>query len=192
MINFLIYHHSQKYSFTRRPNTQLYMQFACYRKQKIKKFINPQSRQQQNASPSPYHPIDTTSHIPTPQNTEPHIGSASHIPTPQNTEPYRLSPSHPQHRQIQKSTSAQPPTSQHRRIQNPIGSALHIPNTAKYRNPHRHNLPHPNTAEYNHKSTTSRHHNQELLKKSPRGVQRGRGFTAPLRFSFFPKKEYIV
>ena len=101
MINFLIYHHSQKYSFTRHPNTQLYMQFACYRKQKIKKFINPQSRQQQNASPSPYHPIGTT----------------SHIPTPQNTEPYRLSPSHPQHRQIQKSTSAQPPTSQHRRIQ---------------------------------------------------------------------------
>ena len=85
MINFLIYHHSQKYSFTRRPNIQLYMQFACYRKQKIKKFINPQSRQQQNASPSPYHPIGTTSHIPTPQNTEPHIGSASHIPTPQNT-----------------------------------------------------------------------------------------------------------
>ena len=26
-------------------------------------------------------------------------------------------------------------------------------------------------------------HTQELLKKSPRGVQRGRGFTAPLRFS---------
>ena len=51
------------------PNIQLYMQFACYRKQKIKKFINPQSRQQQNASPSPYHPIGTTSHIPTPQNT---------------------------------------------------------------------------------------------------------------------------
>ena len=101
MINFLIYHHSQKYSFTRRPNIQLYMQFACYRKQKIKKFINPQSKQQQNASPAPYHPIGTT----------------SHIPTPQNTEPYRLSPSHPQHRQIQKSTSAQPPTSQHRRIQ---------------------------------------------------------------------------
>ena len=69
MINFLIYHHSQKYSFTRRPNTQLYMQFACYRKQKIKNFINPQSRRQQNASPSPYKPIGTTSHIPTPQNT---------------------------------------------------------------------------------------------------------------------------
>ena len=145
MINFLIYHHSQKYSFTRRPNTQLYMQFACYRKQKIKKFINPQSRQQQNASPSPYHPIGTT----------------SHIPTPQNTEPYRLSPSHPQHRQIQKSTSAQPPTSQHRRIQ-----------------PQVNNLPSPQP--------------RTPLKKSPRGVQRGRGFTAPLRFSFFPKKEYIV
>ena len=104
MINFLIYHHSQKYSFTRRPNTQLYMQFACYRKQKIKKFINPQSRQQQNASPSPYHPIGTTSHIPTPQNT---------------------------------TTSQQPPV------------------------------------------TTTKN----SLKKSPRGVQRGRGFTAPLRFS---------
>ena len=104
MINFLIYHHSQKYSFTRRPNTQLYMQFACYRKQKIKKFINPQSRQQQNASPSPYHPIGTTSHIPTPQNT---------------------------------TTSQQPPV------------------------------------------TTTKH----SFKKSPRGVQRGRGFTAPLRFS---------
>ena len=161
MINFLIYHHSQKYSFTRRPNTQLYMQFACYRKQKIKKFINPQSRQQQNASPSPYHPIGTTSHIPTPQNTEPHIGSASHIPTPQNTEPYRLSPSHPQHRQIQKSTSAQPPTSP---------------------------TPQNTTTSQQPPVTTTKN----SLKKSPRGVQRGRGFTAPLRFSFFPKKEYIV
>ena len=172
MINFLIYHHSQKYSFTRRPNTQLYMQFACYRKQKIKKFINPQSRQQQNASPSPYHPIGTT----------------SHIPTPQNTEPYRLSPSHPQHRQIQKSTSAQPPTSQHRRIQNPIGSALHIPNTAKYRNPHRHNLPHPNTAEYNHKSTTSRHHNQALLQKKPEGCAEGPWLYGPFAVFIFPQK----
>ena len=145
MINFLIYHHSQKYSFTRRPNTQLYMQFACYRKQKIKKFINPQSRQQQNASPSPYHPIGTT----------------SHIPTPQNTEPYRLSPSHPQHRQIQKSTSAQPPTSP---------------------------TPQNTTTSQQPPVTTTKN----SLKKSPRGVQRGRGFTAPLRFSFFPKKEYIV
>ena len=31
-------------------------------------------------------------------------------------------------------------------------------------------------------------HNQALLKKSPRGVQRGRGFAAPLRFSFLHKK----
>ena len=69
MINFLIYHHSQKYSFTRRPNTQLYMQFACYRKQKIKKFINPQSRQQQNASPSPSPKSAQPPTSPTPQNT---------------------------------------------------------------------------------------------------------------------------
>ena len=32
-------------------------------------------------------------------------------------------------------------------------------------------------------STVSHTTTQELLKKSPRGVQRGRGFTAPLRFS---------
>ena len=31
-------------------------------------------------------------------------------------------------------------------------------------------------------------HNQALLKKSPRGVQRGRGFAAPLRFTFSSKK----
>ena len=28
-------------------------------------------------------------------------------------------------------------------------------------------------------------------KKSPRGVQRGRGFAAPLRFSFFPQKNTV-
>ena len=38
-------------------------------------------------------------------------------------------------------------------------------------------------------STVSHTTTQELLKKSPRGVQRGRGFTAPLRFSFFPKTQ---
>ena len=41
-----------------------------------------------------------------------------------------------------------------------------------------------NTEAYRQKSTP--YHiptTQELLKKSPRGVQRGRGFTAPLRFS---------
>ena len=32
-------------------------------------------------------------------------------------------------------------------------------------------------------NTVSHTTTQELLKKSPRGVQRGRGFTAPLRFS---------
>ena len=51
MINFLIYHHSQKYSFTRRPNIQLYMQFPHRCKQKIKNLPIP--RRQQSASPSP-------------------------------------------------------------------------------------------------------------------------------------------
>ena len=32
-------------------------------------------------------------------------------------------------------------------------------------------------------NTVTHPHNQEIFKKSPRGVQRGRGFTAPLRFS---------
>ena len=34
-------------------------------------------------------------------------------------------------------------------------------------------------------------HNQALLKKSPRGVQRGRGFAAPLRFTFSSKKNTV-
>ena len=37
-------------------------------------------------------------------------------------------------------------------------------------------------------NTVSHTTTQELLKKSPRGVQRGRGFAAPLRFSYFRKK----
>ena len=47
----------------------------------------------------------------------------------------------------------------------------------------RHNVPHPipkHTDKSQHRIT---HHNPRTLKKSPRGVQRGRGFTAPLRFS---------
>ncbi len=157
MINFLIKHHSQKYS-TRRPNTQLYLQ-SCYRKQKIKKFINPQSKQQQNASPSTLTPY--RHNLPNPNQPEySNATSPLSLPHP-NTAEYRTLSAQPfsiaQHRQIQKSTSAQPHTS--------------------------------NTAAYIHKSTTSHRHNQELLKKSPRGVQRGRGFTAPLRFSFFPKNQ---
>ena len=37
-------------------------------------------------------------------------------------------------------------------------------------------------------NTVSHTTTQELLKKSPRGVQRGHGFMAPLRFSSFPTK----
>ena len=55
----------------------------------------------------------------------------------------------------------------------------------------RHNVSHPTPKH----TDTSQHppliHNQELLKKSPRGVQRGRGFAAPLRFSFFLKKNTV-
>ena len=63
--------------------------------------------------------------------------------------------------------------SQHRtphhnpRTQNSLGTTFHI----QYRSIQTkvNTVPHTTT--------------QELLKKSPRGVQRGRGFTAPLRFS---------
>ena len=52
----------------------------------------------------------------------------------------------------------------------------------------RHNVPHP-TPKHTDKVNTAPHTTtQELLKKSPRGVQRGRGFAAPLRFSYFRKK----
>ena len=63
--------------------------------------------------------------------------------------------------------------SQHRtphhnpRTQNPLGTTFHI----QYR------------SIQTKVSTVSHTTTQELLKKSPRGVQRGRGFTAPLRFS---------
>ena len=49
--------------------------------------------------------------------------------------------------------------------------------------PPRHNVSHPipkHTDKSQHRIT---HHNPRTPKKSPRGVQRGRGFTAPLRFS---------
>ena len=44
----------------------------------------------------------------------------------------------------------------------------------------------PSTVAYRHKSTNKNNESLALLKKSPRGVQRGRGFAAPLRFSKFP------
>ena len=40
-------------------------------------------------------------------------------------------------------------------------------------------------------STVSHTTIQELLKKSPRGVQRGRGFTAPLRFSLASQRKKL-
>lgn len=43
-----------------------------------------------------------------------------------------------------------------------------------------------NTEAYRHKLTNKNSESLALLKKSPRGVQRGRGFAAPLRFSKFP------
>ena len=49
--------------------------------------------------------------------------------------------------------------------------------------PPRHNVPHPipkHTDKSQHRIT---HHNPRTPKKSPRAVQRGRGFTAPMRFS---------
>ena len=63
--------------------------------------------------------------------------------------------------------------SQHRtphhnpRTQNPLGTTFHI----------QHRSIQTKVSTVSHTTT------QELLKKSPRGVQRGRGFTAPLRFS---------
>ena len=44
-----------------------------------------------------------------------------------------------------------------------------------------------NTAAYRHKSTKLPPSTTKHSKKSPRGVQRGRGFAAPLRFSFSQK-----
>ena len=49
--------------------------------------------------------------------------------------------------------------------------------------PHRHNVQPGTTAAYRHKSITFPPATVKHSKKSPRGVQRGRGFTAPLRFS---------
>ena len=58
--------------------------------------------------------------------------------------------------------------------------------------PHRHNVQPGTTAAYRHKSITFPPATVKHSKKSPRGVQRGRGFAAPLRFSFFPQKKYCA
>ena len=57
--------------------------------------------------------------------------------------------------------------------------------------PHRHNVQPGTTAAYRHKSITFPPATVKHSKKSPRGVQRGRGFAAPLRFSSFIKKTKV-
>ena len=49
--------------------------------------------------------------------------------------------------------------------------------------PPRHNVSHPIPKHTDKSQQRITHHNPRTPKKSPRGVQRGRGFTAPLRFS---------
>ncbi len=151
------------------------MQFACYRKQKIKKFINPNP----GNSKTPRRPLTTLSaQPPTSQHRriQNPIGSALHIPnTAKYRNPHRLSLPHPNTAEY-RTLSAQPftsPTPPNTEIH--IGTTSHIP------------TPQNTTTSQQPPVTTTKH----SFKKSPRGVQRGRGFTAPLRFSF-SQKEYIV
>ena len=53
---------------------------------------------------------------------------------------------------------------------------------------HRLNLSFPAPSHTDTSQQNSRPPQPSTPKKSPRGVQRGRGFAAPLRFSFFPQK----
>ena len=103
---------------------------------------------------------------------------------------------------IYKNKSAQRSTSNTEEYRNQIGTVFRIQyrsiqkldrhsvpqSTPKNTGTRSHSVPHPISKH----TDTSQHppliHNQELLKKSPRGVQRGRGFAAPLRFSFCTKK----
>ena len=57
--------------------------------------------------------------------------------------------------------------------------------------PHRHNVQPGTTAAYRHKSITFPPATVKHSKKSPRGVQRGRGFAAPLRFYCLFKKTKV-
>ena len=56
----------------------------------------------------------------------------------------------------------------------------------------RHNVSHPTPKHTDKSQHRITHHNPRTPKKSPRGVQRSRGFAAPLRFSFFPQKKYCT
>ena len=76
---------------------------------------------------------------------------------------------------------------QHRPI--PItASQLSTLNTPSGRSPPSAQPPPSNTAAYRHKSAKLPPSTTKHSKKSPRGVQRGRGFAAPLRFSYLHKK----
>ena len=56
---------------------------------------------------------------------------------------------------------------------------------------HRLNLSFPAPSHTDTSQQNSRPPQPSTPKKSPRGVQRGRGFAAPLRFSFFPQKNTV-
>ena len=102
---------------------------------------------------------------------------------------------HIQHRSIQTKSTPHP-TPQPKNSKLPRHNVPHP--TPKHTDKSQHRTPHHNPRTQNslgttfhiqHRSiqtkvnTVSHTTTQELLKKSPRGVQRGRGFTAPLRFS---------
>ena len=86
-----------------------------------------------------------------------------------------------------KNKSAQHSTSKTQAYRKQIGTAPHIQNPS-IQQTNRHSAPHPKPKHTDTSQHPSLLHNQELLKKSPRGVQRGRGFAAPLRFFFLHKK----
>ena len=109
---------------------------------------------------------------------------------------------HIQHRSIQTKSTPHP-TPQPKNSKLPRHNVPHP--TPKHTDKSQHRTPHHNPRTQNSLGTTFRiqHRSiqtkvntaphtttQELLKKSPRGVQRGRGFTAPLRFFHsFPKQK---
>ena len=77
---------------------------------------------------------------------------------------------------------------QHRSIQTKVNTAPHT-TTQELKTPSTQRST-SNTEAYRQSQHRTPHHNPRTPKKSPRGVQRGRGFTAPLRFFHsFPKQK---
>ena len=110
---------------------------------------------------------------------------------------------HIQHRSIQTKSTPHP-TPQPKNSKLPRHNVPHP--TPKHTDKSQHRTPHHNPRTQNslgttfhiqHRSiqtkvnTVSHTTTQELLKKSPRGVQRGRGFTAPLRFSLASQRKKL-